>query len=1010
MLLLALPPLVGCAAGPEGLRETPEGDGPLVVVDWDAEPLPEIPFPNDLATRPDPTSPTGLRVNISKEAPTQRERDARTKLDELSGFGIYAPITVSFEEMLNLDELIRRQPNDFELGESVFLDDAVFVIDVDPDSPDYLEPVALDLGHGRYVYEAEGTGQFFPNDPRAEQPSLVFETEEEDLDGDGVLDWGEDSDNDGVLDHPNVWPEGGDARADLLDFYELESNTLILRPVAPLREEGRYAVVLTNRLEGADGNPVRSPWAWVNHTRQTEALLPLEDALPELGLSVDDIAFTWVFSTGRVTGDLVDLRRGLDGEGPFGWLATDYPGGVDEALPMHELDDVPAQILPASTLTDALVDLGLFEGATADFVLAAYAQFGGNVVGGSFLTPYGLADRDDGGVSGGDSDEWWLIDATTGSFAVEPARIPFTCILPSPETGATQPYDVAYFGHGHGSSRYDVLLFGWALNRVGIAACAIDWPGHGPSVDPDQELLIEAMLGATGLYPFYEHLQDSRYRDLTNDGVPDSGADQWISEPFHTRDMVRQGVLDWMQLTKSLRACGQGEMDLVALDGSVSGSATTCDWDGDGTPDIGGPDASITVLGGSLGGINTAVAAAVMPDVDAFAPIVPGAGLLDVGIRSDLGGVIAAVVGRMLTPLVLGIPDGAGGIEIVQYVNAFGEMEQVHVASLSSFPAGGRVIVENLSTGESSEGMIPSDGSFRLSIAADALEGYEKRALLGIPDSGPEEGVVYSVEDNAGLGDYLRITIQAEDGAEVAVIDRYDTDVVYEGVTLPAGSPVVAASHGSGKIRSTPEIRRLAMVMAMALEPADPAAYGPHWFLEPFEDLGGEPANVLLAPTIGDQGVTISTGLSLARVSGLLDWQDVDPRYGMSRDRWLIEHEVYRAVEAYGPYTTPDGAACLYDPDDLDEGTDGTGAPTESPMRATRHTHAGVSALRLPYPQITGKHGFNEPDPSNEFDVALFVTTQVATYFQSRGTELRDDVCMGSESCADIPRVEWETE
>ncbi len=30
----------GCAAAPRGLRATPDGTGPVVRVDWDAQPLP----------------------------------------------------------------------------------------------------------------------------------------------------------------------------------------------------------------------------------------------------------------------------------------------------------------------------------------------------------------------------------------------------------------------------------------------------------------------------------------------------------------------------------------------------------------------------------------------------------------------------------------------------------------------------------------------------------------------------------------------------------------------------------------------------------------------------------------------------------------------------------------------------------------------------------------------------------------------------------------------------------
>ena len=94
------------------------------------------------------------------------------------------------------------------------------------------------------------TDRYFPNDARSESPTLIFETYEEDVNGNGALDPGEDTDADGVLDHPNVWPPGGDPRADLLTFYELESDTLIVRPIKPLREETTYAVVLTNRLVG----------------------------------------------------------------------------------------------------------------------------------------------------------------------------------------------------------------------------------------------------------------------------------------------------------------------------------------------------------------------------------------------------------------------------------------------------------------------------------------------------------------------------------------------------------------------------------------------------------------------------------------------------------------------------------------------------------------------------------------------------------------------------------------
>ncbi|RME20353.1 MAG: hypothetical protein D6798_20650 [Deltaproteobacteria bacterium] len=1001
MFLLVPAVLPACAPPGEGLRRTPPGDGPTVVVDWDAEPLPEIPFPNDLATRVDRSSPTGLRVNISQEAVTVAESEARAKLDELTGFGIYAPITVAFDAPLDLDEILARQANDFHRDEA-FDDDAFYLIDVDPASPRYLEPVELDVGHGRYPVDIEGSDRYFPNDPRADMPTIMFESADEDVNGNGVLDWGEDTDNDGVLDQPNVHPRGGDPRDDLLTFYERETNTLIVRPVVPLREEGRYAMVLTERLVGEDGQPVRSPWEYVHHLRQTEALRPVLDALPAWGLSADDIAYAWVFSTGRVTGDLVDIRRGFDGEGPWPFLATQFPPGIDTAARMHDLDDYPPQLLPSSVLIDSLAGLGLFDGPEGELMSAAYGQYGGAIVGGSFTAPDLLLDRD--GL-GDDSDAWWQLDPVAGTMRVEAERLVFTCLIPD-AAADDGPMDVVLFGHGHTTSRLDMLLFGWAINRVGMASCAVDYPGHGFALDADLEPLVETLLDGFGLGAFYTHIKDARARDLDNDGIPDSGADQWISDPFHSRDTVRQAVVEQMQFVRALKTCGTGTMDVVEPDGAVIDTVTSCDWDGDGAADLGGPDVDYYVFGGSLGGINSAVAAAVMPEVRAFSPVVPGGGLLDVAVRSDLGGVVSAVIGRMITPLILGLPTDDGGLQVVQYVNGYLEMHSVPVATLPSVPAGGRVVVENLDNGEVREGFIPEDGRFRVAIPADALSGVEKRELTGMPDTGPEIGVTYSVPDNEGLGDRLVITLYDADGTQVASLDSWQDDTIYEGITMPAGSPLVAASHGSGHIRGTPALRRLAMATSMALEPGDPVAYAPHWFLEPFEELGGRPANVLVMPNVGDQGVTVSGGLGIARAAGLVERHEVDDRYGMTVDQWLIAREVLHGLEEYGPYTDADGNPALFDPDDLDFGLDGTGAPSEEPLRATVPSGDGVSGLRMPYPKTTGMHGVEPPDGSKPWDAAIYLSNVLAWYFATGGTEIVDDPCLGANDCDFLPPID----
>ena len=989
---------LACAPYPEGLLATPEGDGPVVRVDWDAKPLPDVPFPSDLATRTDVQSPTGLRLNIPTAAATRLETEAREKMNTMTGFGVYAPLSVAFDAPLDLDNLAARHRDDPKRGAEAFADDAVLVIDVTPDSPDYGKPVQLDLGEGRFPMDVPNPDRYFPNDSRSLSPTLVFETYEEDTNGNGVLDWGEDTDNDGVLDHPNLYPLDGDPREDLLTFYERESDTLLMRVVRPMREKTTYAVVLTNRLVGEDGAPVRSPWAYVHHLRQTEALRPLEQVLPDLGLGLGDVAFAWTFTTGDVTGDLRAARQGLLGEGSLAALDEEFPEGITEAAALHELTDTPTHTLPIDELLAALVELGLFEGASADALMANYGAFGSNVVGGAFTTPNFFADLDGTQAAwpaADDSDDLWALDAHTSSYQARGERVIFTCVLPK---GVPQPVPVASFGHGYGSSRFDFLGFAWAFNRMGWAACAFDYPGHGPTVDADLEAILVPVLTGKGLVSFYDHLKDSRYRDLDNDGRGDSGGDQWTADAFHTRDMVRQAALDHAQFIDSAMACGTGKMSLP--DG---GTAVACDWDGDGTADMGGPDVPYYTLGGSLGGINTAVAAAIIDEVEAWAPIVAGGGLVDVAARTEIGGAVEAMHGRLMSPLFVGYPQDDGSLQIVQVVNSVRDMEQRVVATVPSVPAGGRVVLENLDNGEVREGFIPTDGRFRLGVPADAAGAWEKAQLASLPAEGvPEGGPRYPLPDTAAAGDRLQVTLYDADGVEVAVVDTFESDVLFQGVTYEAGQPLVALAEGLGKVRGSPELRRTAFIFGAVLEAGDPIAYARRLTEDPYD---GTPRNILLVPTPGDTIVSVNAEIALVRGAGWLDDTVVDERYGTTVDRFLIDRRVVQGLEEHGPYTDTNGASCLFDADDLDNGTDGTGAPSDAPLRVTVSTDAGVSAMRLPYVRTTGTHGFTLPEPDQPFDISTFMVMQIASYFQSGGQTLSDDVCLEDASCAWIPAL-----
>jgi hypothetical protein len=120
--LFAIALCAACSSGSiDGLAKAEDTVGPKVLFDLSKKPLPEIPFPNDIATRPEPNSPTGLRVNASQIAPTRLEQNVRRLLDSLDGFGTYAPITVAFDKELDVLDLYARQNDADPTNDGVYL-------------------------------------------------------------------------------------------------------------------------------------------------------------------------------------------------------------------------------------------------------------------------------------------------------------------------------------------------------------------------------------------------------------------------------------------------------------------------------------------------------------------------------------------------------------------------------------------------------------------------------------------------------------------------------------------------------------------------------------------------------------------------------------------------------------------------------------------------------------------------------------------------------------------------
>jgi hypothetical protein len=1028
--LIGLAALLACSPSgprPEGLGETQRSGGPVVVWDVAAEPLPEIPLPNDAATRLDPASPTGRRINVSLDAAkTRYERRTRKLFNRLDGFGAYAPISVRFDKPLDLADLLARHRENDD-----FRDDALYVVNVDRSCKRFGEEIALDVGRGRFPITLmsrsarvadpkapfgyrldEEDNKLFPFDPKGESLNVLFPDFTEDKNKNGVLDPGEDLDGDGRLGEANFLdPHACDAvppstpahdrcvADNLLTWYERSTNTLTLRPVWPLEERCAHAVVLTKRLRGADGKPVESPFPTVQPVDQIAALAPLRDLLPRYGLTTKDVAFAWSFTVGTMTKDLEAVRAGLYGHGPLARLGKEFPASGFDVWTRNQWREILG--LPALTTGGEARSVS---GGCTTATFAALAGTGdgdkqicggygdlaaiGTMFGGTFSAPNFLVDKDGMATSAypADEDETFDLDAEAGRATYGKTDVTFFCALPREDAkpaGITctpgnpegkpwcKPYPVVLFAHGYGSFKGEFVLLAGRHAQMGMAGCGIDSYGHGRRVvftpgcpGYGEFLLGKAKLGEFGVPEAAAMIYWGRDRDLNNDGCPDGGADQWTANLFHTRDIVRQSVLEEMQFVRMLHAMDGATKD---KNGNVLG-----DVDGDGQVDLGGPKNTAAAWGISLGGQLTAVLAGAEPTLDVTVPNAVGAGLTDISVRLGQGGLAEAVMlpvqgpvlvgclptdphqnplttGQSDGPCVKSVPDGAseaggaqraGELLLSFYLHDNARFASRVIARVPGVAVGDVVRVDNLDKGTSTRGRVGARGFVRLNVAADALSPVQRRSVLGFGD---DDNSPKQATDTTRLGDRLRVTVlDGSTGAVKTTVDRFSWDVAFQGTVYPKDQPLVALQEGLGYQRNTSDFRRFYGIAQHAITQADPAVWSHRYFEDPIE-APYDPAwwkgrgHVMVMPTIGDSQVPAATGVALGRTAGLLGswtrdesidakygWRALfspDARYGKSIDRWLLDNYVVEGDWRMQRWASWDkNPNVLYDPDDNSDG------------------------------------------------------------------------------------------
>lgn len=1015
-----------------------------VKMDFLHKPLPEIPLPNDVATRYDATSPTGRRVNASMVAPTQLERRVREKIDQLDGWGVLQPITIPFTGPLSIESILKgHRDKDYDLK-----NDVVFLIDVDPDSPDRGEFKHLDVGNGNYPVVVEDIEGYWKNDPRGKSISVLYEETDEDTNKNGKLDEGEDTDLDGLLDKPNYLPGATPAIDDLgartdalMTFYERETNTLILRPMVPLRERTTYAIVVTRRLLDEKGKPVGSPFPFVNHSSQTEALSGVGGYLSKVGLSLSDVAFAFTFTTQTTTSDLVAVREGLYGKGVQAKIGEDFPAvfaGFETLRPKTtpQFKDVKNEsILYTEDFIEGMEAIAAaFLGASGESrfkntLLGSYSYVDYQAIT-SFESPQ-LFERWDakGDLLPLDAQSWPQ-DLTTTPAKTRSETVYAHLLIPRKEISARgqgKPAPIVFVGHGYTGSRFDAVQIGPYLARHGMAVVGLDCVSHGLGLSADEKALAGQILGALGLGAFLDAAADrGRSFDQNNDGVRDSGGDFWTSYVFHTRDVVRQSAVDHMQFARILRTFdgkrrwdfdlnGDGENDIAG------------DFDGDGVVDIGG-DAPMYITGGSLGGIMAIVVAAVEPAVKATAPISGGGGFTDIGNRSKQGGVREAMTLRVMGPLFVGTqaPD-ATEMTLETIIPDVNDTGTVAIGAAKSMSKGDTVVVENLSNNERGCGLVweDTDGTLRVRASVES----DLRDLLRLSFYSGSAVVLGSEDCEVRSGKKAR-----------EVLDTFGRDTKFQGKLYFKGTPLIALAEGLGLRRGKAELRRFMGLGQLVLDPSDPGVLAPHLLADPLEfPLLGEKsgAHSLIITTIGDMNVPANSGVTVARAAGLVEYLEKDPRYDMPVNQKLIETAVLEAVDTLDRYLDPSGKGVHMDVDDFSGGTDPWGSdiprldpPVRSDMSKT-DALGGRSAAVFPYPNPTGQHGFampgemadgslkacqakckeSKPDEktpecgcadADYFDIGSFMMNMIGTYFASEGKTLSADLCQSRDDCGDV--------
>lgn len=305
--------------------------------------------------------------------------------------------------------------------------------------------------------------------------------------------------------------------------FDSATGAVSLSPVWPLKPHHKYVVVVTKGVKDSHGKSIEPDKVFYLLERENslvtadghsatallddataqkleylrQAMKPVFDFLTQMGITRDDIAIAFTFTTQGTYDDFNVLKAQL----------AEMPA--------------PSPIFAAKYLGDAMVE-AFFGAVEAQTGIAFPHQAIGGVLTGAFMSPNFISHPLMGHFEKGEDGKF----VKFGDNAV-----PFILVVPK----GTGPFPVAVFQHGITRTKMDVLAIANTLASIGVATISMDLVLHGDRAG-------DYMNNETG--------------ELGPDGQPDPSGALFINLKFlrTSRDNVRQSNVDQMMMVKMIQA------------------------------------------------------------------------------------------------------------------------------------------------------------------------------------------------------------------------------------------------------------------------------------------------------------------------------------------------------------------------------------------------------------------------------------------------------------------------